>query len=115
MDDIYLPIKNRSDFACYVVRDKDTIRAYKTQPAINSSSDYVDFFVNSHYLHKTGSESWGNWNTSLPNCIDSNLIINDFEYRTDFSDIMIIFFIFVIFIYYLPIKLFSRVLRRVAL
>lgn len=115
MDTIYLPINSTSDYSCYTVRDKDTIRAYKTRPSINSNSDYVDFYVNSHYLQKTGNESWGNWNSNLPVCIDSNLITNDFEYRTDFADIMIIFFIFAIFIYYLPIKLFSRVLRRVAL
>jgi hypothetical protein len=115
MDDIYLPINSTNDFACYVVRDKDTIRAYKTQPAINSSSEFVDFYVNSHYLHKSGTESWGQWENYLPTCLDSNLITTDFEYRTDFADIMIIFFIFAIFIFYLPIKLFSRVLRRVAL
>ena len=115
MDGIYLPIKSTNDFACYSVRDKDTIRAYRSQPTINSNSDYVDFYVNSHYLQKSGNESWGDRYYKLPDCIDSNLITNDFEYRTDFSDIMIIFFIFAIFIYYLPIKLFSRVLRRVAL
>ena len=54
MTNIYLPIDNVSDFACYSVYDKDTIRAYYTQPHIDSSSEYVDFFVNSHYLQKTG-------------------------------------------------------------
>lgn len=115
MENIYLPVENISDFQCYSVKDKDTIRAYKKVPSIDSNSDYVDFYINSHYLKKTGNESWSNWNTNLPVCIDSNLITNNFEYRSDFADIMIIFFIFAFFIFYLPIKLFSRVLRRVAL
>ena len=115
MESIYLPIDNVSDFKCYTVKDKDTIRAYKTVPAINSNSDYVDFYINSHYLEKEGNESWGQWSSYLPVCLATNSITNDIEARTDFADIMIIFFIFAIFIFYLPIKLFSRVLRRVAL
>lgn len=115
MDTIYLPINSTSDYACYTVRDKDTIRAYKTRPAVNSNSDYVDFYVNSHYLQKSGNESWGDRYYKLPNCLETSLITNDFEYRTDFADIMIIFLIFSIFIFYLPIKLFSRIFRRVAL
>lgn len=115
MDTIYLPINSTSDYACYTVRDKDTIRAYKTRPAVNSNSDYVDFYVNSHYLQKDGNESWGDRYYKLPNCLDNSLITNNFEYRTDFADIMIIFLIFSIFIFYFPIKLFSRIFRRVAL
>ena len=115
MDAIYLPIDSTSDYACYVVRDKDTIRAYKNRPTVNSSSDYVDFYINSHYLQRFGNETFSNWNTNLPTCLDVSMITTDFEYRTDFADIMIIFFIFVIFIFYLPIKLFSRILRRLAL
>ena len=115
MDTIYLPINSTSDYACYTVRDKDTIRAYKTRPSINSNSDYTDFYINSHYLQREGNENWGNWNSNLPICLDNSLITNDFEYRTDFADIMIIFLIFSIFIFYFPIKLFSRIFRRVAL
>ena len=45
MTNIYLPIDNVSDFACYSVYDKDTIRAYYTQPHIDSSSEYVDLSI----------------------------------------------------------------------
>ena len=46
------------------VYDKETIRAYVQQPQLDSSSQYVDFYINSHYLQKTGTQTWGQWNSS---------------------------------------------------
>lgn len=112
MTNIYLPIDNVSDFACYSVYDKDTIRAYYTQPQIDSSSEYVDFFVNSHYLQKTGTQSWGQWSSTLPTCITSNSITTDYYYRNDFADILLIFIIFAIVGIYLPFKIFSKIFRK---
>lgn len=112
MDNIYLPINNVNDFACYSIFDKDTIRAYYTKPALDSSSEYVDFYVNSHYLEKTGIQSWGQWNSSLPTCISSDLITTDYYYRNDFPDILLIFIIFAIVGIYLPFKLISRIFRK---
>lgn len=112
MSNIYLPINNVSDFACYSVYDKDTIRAYRDRPQIDSSSEYVDFFINSHYLQKTGIQSWGQWSNTLPTCISSNSITTDYYYRNDFADILLIFIIFAIVCIYLPFKLFSRIFRK---
>ena len=93
MENIYLPIDDINDFACYSVIDKDTIRAYKTQPQLESSSEYVDFYINSHYLQKTGIQSWGQWNTSLPNCITKSSFTTDVYYRNDLDSVLIIFLI----------------------
>lgn len=112
MDNIYLPIDNVNDFACYSIYDKDTVRAYKTQPQLDSSSEYVDFYINSHYLEKIGIQSWGQWNSSLPTCLASESITTDFYYRNDFPDILLIFIIFAIVGIYLPFKLFSRIFRK---
>lgn len=112
MKNIYLPIDNINDFACYSVYDKDTIRAYRTQPQIDSSSEYVDFFINSHYLQNTGVQSWGQWSSTLPTCISSYSITTDFYYRNDFPDILLIFIIFSIVGIYLPFKIFSRIFRK---
>lgn len=112
MDNLYLPIENVNDFACYSIYDKDTVRAYYTKPAIDSSSEYVDFFINSHYLKKTGIQSWGQWNSNLPICISSDSITTDYYYRNDFPDILLIFIIFAIVGIYLPFKLFSRIFRK---
>lgn len=112
MNNIYLPIDNVNDFACYFVLDKDTIRAYYTQPAIDSSSEYVDFFINSHYLEKIGTQTWGQWSSSLPTCLPSNSITTDVYYRNDIDSILIIFFILFIFIIALPYKIMSRAFGR---
>lgn len=112
MYNIYLPIDNVNDFACYSIYDKDTVRAYYTKPALDSSSNYVDFYINSHYLQKTGTQSWGQWNSSLPTCLSSDLITTDYYYRNDFSDILLIFIIFAIIGIYLPFKLISRIFRK---
>lgn len=112
MDNIYLPIDNLNDFACYSIFDKDTVRAYYTKPALDSSSNYVDFYINSHYLQKTGTQSWGQWNSSLPICLAADSITTDYYYRNDFPDILLIFIIFAIVGIYLPFKLISRIFRK---
>ena len=112
MNNLYLPIENVSDFKCYSVLDRETIRAYVQQPQLDSSSQYLDFFINSHYLQKTGTQSFGNWNSSLPVCLDSNTITNEVYYRNDFDSILIIFLVLFIFIIVLPYKIMSRAFGR---
>lgn len=112
MNKIYLPIENISDFKCYSVYDKDTIRAYIQQPQLDSSSQYVDFYINSHYLQKSGTQSWGQWNNSLPVCLSSNNITNEVYHRNDFDSILIIFLVLFIFIICLPYKIMSRAFGR---
>lgn len=112
MNNIYLPIENINDYACYSVLDKDTIRAYRTQPQIDSSSEYVDFYINSHYLQKTGTQSWGQWSSNLPICTNKDLFTNNYYYRNDFASSLFIFTIFAIFGIMIPIKIFVRLFRR---
>lgn len=112
MEHIYLPVENVSDFKCYSVYNSDIIRAYKNQPQINSSSDYVDFYINSHYLEKEGRQIWGSYTEYLPTCLANNSITNDFYYRNDLSDILLSFIIIVIFCIYFPILLFSKCFKR---
>ena len=110
---IYVP--DLESYKCFVVRDTNTLRAYKEIPVKNTEIEYRDYYINSHYLYQDGTQSFGNYTTYLPVCLDTNKLTTAYNYRNDFADIMIIFFVFAIFIFYLPIKLFSRVLRRVAL
>ena len=112
MKNIYLPIDNVNDFACYSVIDKDTIRAYRTQPQIDSSSEYVDFFINSHYLEKTGTQTWGQWSSNLPICTSKDSFTTNYYYRNDFASSLFIFTIFAIFGIMIPIKIFVRLFRR---
>lgn len=112
MNKIYLPIENISDYKCYSVLDKDTIRAYLQQPRVDSSSQYVDFYINSHYLQKSGIQTWGQWNNTLPICLSSSSITNEVYYRNDFDCILIIFLVLFIFIIALPYKVMSRAFGR---
>lgn len=112
MEHIYLPIDSVSDFACYTIYDKDTIRAYKTTPAVDTSSDYVDFYINSHYLENEGTQSWGNWQSYLPTCISSSAITNDIYYRNDLDSILVIFLCIVVFVTYFPRKLLNIFYKR---
>ena len=112
MNNIYLPVNNINDFACYSIIDKDTIRAYVTMPQINSSSNYTDFYVNSHYLQKQGIQEWSHYTQYLPTCINNDIITNNYYYRNDFCSSLFIFTIFAIFGIMIPIKIFVRLFRR---
>lgn len=98
MHNVYLPIDNVSQFQCYVVQNSDTVRAYYNTPAHNSSSNYVDFYVNSHYLTSTGSQTWGN-TSQLPNCNLNGNITTNYWYSNDFPNALFIFMFIVIFIF----------------
>lgn len=109
---IYVPFENITDFKCYTIYDKDTIRAYVQTPQIGGSSNYTDYYVNSHYLSRNGTQQWGQYTQSLPVCVDTNKITNDFYYRNDLSNILTIFLILCIFCVFIPYKIFSRAFGR---
>lgn len=112
MNKIYLPVDNVNDFKCYSVQNDYTIRAYSNVPQVNTSSNYVDFFINSHYLEKEGTQTWGNYTQYLPSCISSESITNDFYYRNDFASILFVFIVFAIVIIYFPIKIWSKIFKK---
>lgn len=111
MDNIYLPIDDINDFSCYSIQSNGIIRAYYTQPRNNSNSNYIDFDTRNHYFELNGNQSWSQYST-LPQCLPKQSITNDYVYRTDFSDILIIVLVFSIFCFYLPYKVFSRIMGR---
>ena len=96
---------------CYVVTGDGVIRGYDTYPSYNTSYNYRDYYIKSNYIYRDGSGTWGNYST-LPVCLDSDIITNDFYYRNDFSQILTIFLIINIFAIYLPIKIFSKLFGR---
>lgn len=109
-DLIYLP--NDSTFnKCYVVQSSDIIRGYDKAPSYNTNYNYRDYYINSSYIYKDGTGSWNNYST-LPICLDSNIITNDYYYRLDFPNVLLMFLIINIFGIYLPIKLFSKIFRK---
>lgn len=104
---IFLPDTN---YACFVVQDSNTIRAYETMPSYNGSSNYTDYYVNSHYMFRNGTQQWGNYST-LPTCSGATFTTNVF-YRNDIDGIMITFFILLIVCFYFPYRLIARLFGR---
>lgn len=109
-DLIFVP-ENTTYNKCYVVQSEGVIRAYDTTPNYNTSYNYRDYYIRSNYIFRDGYGSWSNY-TTLPICLNSNLITHDFYYRNDLSSILICFLIINIFAIYLPIKLFSKIFRK---
>lgn len=108
MTNLYVPDLS---YSCYTVFDKDTIRSYQTIPHNDSYVNYVDYYVNSHYMEKTGVQYFSQY-AILPTCLSSSILTDDIYYRNDLDSILIIFLIFCIFAFYLPIKLFARLYFR---
>lgn len=109
MDKIYVPSETIYN-KCYVVQNSDVIRAYDKVPNNNTDYNYRDYYINSSYIYKDGYGSWGSYST-LPVCLDSDVITNDYYYRLDFPNILIMFLIINIFAIYLPIKIFSKLFK----
>lgn len=94
---IYVP--DIENYKCFVIQNGETIRAYTQMPTLNSTISYRDYYINSHYIYKDGTQSFGNYGTSIPTCIPSNQLTNAFYYRNDFDSIIVIFMCIVGFCY----------------
>ncbi len=108
---IYVPEFQQTQ--CAYVYDSNTIRVYDYapyQPSYNQNYNlhYIDYFVNSNYIYKEGSQQFSNYNYNAITCIPSDKITTNFYYRNDFDKICVIFFIF-LFINYFIMKKIIRV------
>lgn len=113
MSKIYLPSITNNN--CVEVRDKDTIRVWEQRPQQNNQYyNYTDYYINSHYLTKNGSQQFNQYST-IPTCVDHSAISNDYFYRNDITDILITFTIIMLFVVLIPLKIFMRLFRRVRL
>lgn len=110
MSKVYVP--DLDNYKCFVVRNDSTIRAYKEVPSNGKEITYRDYYYNSNYLYQDGTQSFSNY-TTLPVCLDNNVLTNDYYYRNDFPSILIMFLIISIFGFYLPYRVFSHFCRRI--
>ncbi len=104
---IYVPNIN---YACYVIQDSNTIRAYKTQPSLNSTVPYIDYYINSHYMERSGSQQFGNYNVNVQ-CLDKSKLTDTFMYRNDIGDILLVFVLMLVILIF-PIKMLFKSLFR---
>lgn len=109
MDKLYVPTK---EYNCYTVLDKDTIRAYHTAPYDDTTVNYTDYYVNSHYMERVGSQRFS---YTTPVCLNKDLLTTDVYYRNDFDNILTIFFIMFIICIVIPYSIFCKLFRRAKL
>ena len=105
---IYVPDLN---YSCYVVQSEGVIRAYEQTPNYNTTTNYRDYYIDSSYIYRDGIQQFSNYST-LPVCLDTNVLTDSAYYRNDFADILIIFLILSIFCFYIPLKIFMRLFKR---
>ena len=96
---------------CYVVQSEGVIRGYDRTPQNNVSYNYRDYYINSDYIYRDGNGTWSQYST-LPICLSTSIITNDIYYRRDIADILTVFLIMSIFIFYIPLKVCLRLFRR---
>lgn len=109
MSKIYVP--DLSTYKCHVVQSENVIRGYKEVPRNNATIEYRDYYVTGNYLYRDGSQSFGQY-TTLPVCLAISDLTSEVYYRNDFANILIIFLILCIFCFYIPLKIFVRLFRR---
>lgn len=107
---IYVP-RDTTFNKCYVIQSEGVIRGYDTIPRNNTSYNYRDYYIRSDYIYREGEGTWSSY-TTLPSCISSSDITNDYWYRIDISNVLIMFLIINIFGIFIPIKIFSKLFRK---
>lgn len=107
---IYVP-QDTTYNKCYVVQNENVIRGYDRVPTNNSNYNYRDYYINSDYIYRDGNGTWSQY-TTLPICLNTSEITNDYWYRLDLYKSAIIFVIISLFIVIIPLKLFSRLFGR---
>lgn len=91
---IYVPEYN--DNTCCYMYDANTLRCYEYRPSYNSTVNYTDYFVNSHYLERYGSTQFSSYSYNIQ-CLDNSKLTTSYFYRNDAVDIMLLFFLIAAF------------------
>lgn len=107
---IYVP-QDSTYNKCYVVQSEGVIRGYEEVPQVNRTINYRDYYINSSYIYRDSSQTFGTYSTP-PTCLSSDVLTNDVYYRNDFDSILIIFIILSLFCFYFPFKIISRIFGR---
>lgn len=105
---IYVPEYNNGN--CAYMQSNNVIRVYESRPSNGATIHYRDYMLDNHYLFRDGEQTFSQYST-LPTCLDDSLITQNFGYRTDLADILIIFFLIVGFIYFVISRLWRALFK----
>lgn len=108
----YLPTESINSNFKYTISN-DYIRVYTNQNCYtNYNNQYCDCYYIYPKIDYLQSEKVSCNTSNLSNTISYQNFTDDFYYRIDFSNILIMFFIMSIFIIYIPLKVFSKFFRK---
>lgn len=107
---IYVP--NLSDYQCVYVRGEGVIRAYRQKPQNNATVSYRDYYIDSNYIFSDGEQTFGNYSSNIPVCLESSVLTDLVYYRNDFDSILVMFICLCIIFFYPGIKIIKRLFRR---
>lgn len=107
---IYVPEDNIYN-KCYVIQNEEVIRGYEEIPQNNRTINYRDYYIKSDYIYRDGYQTFSQY-TTLPICLSSDILTNDFWYRLDITNVLINVLIISIFGFYLPFKIFKSLFGR---
>lgn len=105
---IYVPDLS---YKCFVIQSEGVIRAYEKVPQNNQEINYRDYYINSSYIYRDGTQSFGSY-YNTPTCLSTDVVTDSVYYRNDFDKILVIFIIMCIFCFYLPVKVFSKLFKK---
>lgn len=106
---IYVP--DLENYKCFVVQSEGVIRAYEQVPQNNKTINYRDYYINSSYIYRDSYQSFSQY-TTLPVCLDNDVLTNDYQYRIDYPDILIIFIVYTFICVLLPIKIIMKLFKK---
>lgn len=107
---IYIPEDNTYN-KCYVVQSEGVIRGYNKIPTNNTNYNYRDYYIRSDYIYRDGTGTWG-INTTLPVCLSSDTITNEYWYRIDITNVLINVFVIVFMCFFPAFKIFKSLWGR---
>lgn len=91
----------------------ENIRIYTDNNCYSQySSNYCDCFYIYPQLDYLVSEVTSCNVTNITNTIDYSTFTDNYYYRVDFPNILVMFLIMCIFIIYIPLKIFSKIFRK---
>lgn len=109
-DKIYVPEYTPQKYPC-VTYSQSYIRAYKTQPRRNSVIDRDTFYFNNHYDRVSDTQIFGNYDISLV-CLPEAQLTDNYFYRHDIDNILIVFIIISLVTIYFPFRLFLKLFKK---
>lgn len=107
---IYLPVEITNQNCAYIVNE-EVIRVYDIKPTTTGNYTYTEYFVGFDYNIRNGVSQFSQYST-FPTCLPTSSFTTNYMYRTDFVNIVVIIFIFLIVCFYFPIRVISRIFGR---